>query len=119
MEKYLFIAQSGCTDMAKEKEYLEWMDNVHVPDVLATPGIVKAERYVNINSEETKRPKSMIVYEVETEDIKKFEADLHKTLENIGAAGRILKIGVPEKAYPFATPIYQKAKTFKKTPNKK
>jgi hypothetical protein len=119
MGKYLFIAQSSCTDPAREKEYFDWMDNMHIPDVLATEGIIKAERYVNINSEETKRPQTMVVYEVETEDIKKFEVALHKTLEKIGKTGRIIKIGVPEQAYPFATPFYEKAKTFKKPSSKK
>lgn len=118
MAKYLFIAQCDCMDAAREKEVIEWLDNVHIPDVLATPGIVRAERYVNINFDDNKRPKYVAMYEVETDDIKKFEASLHKTLGNIQATGRVLKFAVPERAYPFATPFYQKVKTFKKSSDK-
>jgi hypothetical protein len=119
MAKYLFIAQCDCTDSTREKEFIEWMDKVHIPDVLATPGIVRAERYININPEETKRPEYVAMYEIETDDIKKFKAELHKTIEKIGAGGRVLKFAVPETAYPFSTPFYKRVKTFKKPSVKK
>jgi hypothetical protein len=118
MDKYLFIAQCDCTDADRESEVIEWLDNVHIPDVLATPGIVRAERYININSEENKRPKYVAMYEIETEDIKKFDAALHQTLGKIVETGRVLKFAVPEQAYPFSTPFYQKVKTFEKPSNK-
>jgi hypothetical protein len=119
VEKYLFIAQCDCIDATRENEVIEWLDNVHIPDVLATPGIVRAERYININSEENKRPKYVAMYEIETDDIKKFETALHQTIGNAEATGRLLKFAVPEKAYPFATPFYKRAKTFKKPSDKK
>jgi hypothetical protein len=119
MTKYLFIAQSDCTDPTREKEYIEWMDNVHIPDVLATPGIVRAQRYININPDENKRPGYVAMYEIETEDIGKFNAALKKTLDKIMSTGRVLKFAVPEKAYPFSTPFYKRVKTFKKPTIKK
>jgi hypothetical protein len=118
VEKYLFIAQCDCVDAARENEFLEWMDGVHIPDVLATPGIVRAERYINVNSEDNKRPKYVAMYEIETDDIHKFDAELHKTIGKIESSGRLLKFAVPERVYPFSTPFYQRVKSFKKPSDK-
>lgn len=114
MAKFLFIAQADYSDTAQEKEFTEWMDSIHIPDVLATPGIVRAARYLNINPEENKRPKCMVIYEIETDDINKFSAALHQTIGKIEATGRVLKSAVPEQAYPFATPFYKQVKNFEK-----
>ena len=118
MEKYLFIAQCDCTDPAKEKEVIAWLDDIHIPDALATPGFVKAERWVNINPEENKRPKFMAIYEIETDDIKKFDAAFHQSMKKMEQNNRLCSFSVPERAYPFATTYYKKAKTFKKSTGK-
>jgi hypothetical protein len=118
MEKYLFIAQCDCNDPAREKDFIEWLDNIHIPDALATPGFVLADRYININPEENKRPKYMAIYEIETNDIKKFDAEFHKTMKKMEESGRIASYSVPERAYPFATTYYKKVKTIKKNAGK-
>jgi hypothetical protein len=115
MTKFLFIAQCDCVDPDRDKEVIDWLDKVHIPDVLATPGIVRAERYININSEENKRPRYVAMYEIETDNIEKFQAELNQTLEKIISTGRILKFAVPERAYPFSTPFYKRVKSFNKT----
>ena len=38
MERWLLALETNCTDPAREKEFNHWYDNVHLPDVLATPG---------------------------------------------------------------------------------
>ena len=43
-DKTLFLVLSN-PSAGKEDEYNEWYDNVHVPEVLATPGMVSAQRY--------------------------------------------------------------------------
>jgi hypothetical protein len=118
MAKYLFIAQCDCLDPDQEKEVIDWLDKIHIPDVLATPGIVRAECYENINSEDNKRPKFVAMYEIETENIKEFQAELNQTLGKIVSSGRLLKSAAPERAYPFSTPFYQRIKSFEK-PSKK
>ena len=118
MEKYLFIAQCDCTDPKREKEMVDWLDDIHIPDALETPGFVKADRYININPEENKRPKYMAIYEIETDDIKKFDAAFHKTMQKMADNKRISDCSVPERAYPFATTYYKKIKTIKKTTGK-
>jgi hypothetical protein len=107
MPKYLFIAQSDCSDPKKEKKFMKWLEEVHVPDIFKTPGIVSATRYVNNNSAANKRPKNMVIYEIETDDINKFDAELGKVIKEVEKAGRILDIMVPERAYPFATTFWE------------
>jgi hypothetical protein len=118
MTKYLFIAQSDCSDKTREAEFTEWMDNVHVPDILNVTGIISAARYENINPEGTKRPKNMIMYEIEIDDINKFYAALDNISKEIEASGRVVDTIVPEKAYPFAPPIYKQVQVYKVPPKK-
>jgi hypothetical protein len=114
MAKYLFIAQSDCGDSTREKEFDRWLDEVHIPDILDTPGIIQASRYINTDPENNKRPKYMVIYEIEIEDINKFDAALSQVIKKIESAGRILNILVPERAYPFKTTYYQQVRTYKK-----
>lgn len=43
-DKNLFMVLSNCV-AGRDDEFNEWYDNVHLRDVLATPGIVSAQRY--------------------------------------------------------------------------
>jgi hypothetical protein len=112
--KYLFIAQSDCGDPKREQEFNEWLDSTHIPDVLDLPGIVRAARYINTDPAGNKRPKYVAVYEIETDDINKFDQALHQRIKQLDAAGRVLNVLVPEKAYPFATTYYMQVNTFEK-----
>jgi hypothetical protein len=60
----------------------------------------------------------MVVYEIEIDDINKFEATFNKIAKEIEAAGHIIDIIVPEKAYPLTLPIYEQVTVFKKSPKK-
>jgi hypothetical protein len=42
--KTLYLVFSNPVE-GKEAEYNEWYDNVHVPEVLATPGMLNAQRF--------------------------------------------------------------------------
>jgi hypothetical protein len=106
MAKYLFVAQSDCIEANKEEEFNRWLEEIHIPDIFKTSGIVKATRYVNTDPATNKRPKNMVVYEIETDDIKKFDVELNKVIKEVEAAGRILNSMVPERAYPFAMTYY-------------
>ena len=112
MPKYLFIAQSDCADKAREKEFCEWYDDVHVPDILVTPGIVEAARYENLDPDGNKRPKYLVIYEIETDDIDAFNDALGQTIKKVDAAGRVTDMLVPEKAYPFAPTYYREVTHF-------
>ena len=118
MARYLFIAQSDCADETREEEFCRWYDEVHVPDILVTPGIVGAARYENLNPDENKRPKYVVIYEIETDDIGAFQNALDQTIQKIDAAGRVSDQLVVEKAYPFAPTFYRQVAHFE-GPSKK
>ena len=68
MARWINIVESNCKDPAREAEYNDWYDNIHMPNVLATPGFVSAKRYENSTPQEG-RGKYIAVYEIETDDL--------------------------------------------------
>ena len=68
MARWINIVESNCKDLGRETEYNDWYDNVHMPNVLATPGFVSAARY-EISSPQEGRGKYIAVYEIETDDL--------------------------------------------------
>ena len=68
MERWILVAESNCTDLAREEEFNHWYNTVHVPDVLETPGILSARRFRNDEPPEG-HGRFLAIYEVETEDI--------------------------------------------------
>lgn len=69
MQKWINIFESNC-DPAREDEYNDFCDSIHLPDVLATPGFVRARRYVN-KAMRDGRGKYLFLYDIETDDIGK------------------------------------------------
>jgi hypothetical protein len=55
MAKYLFFAFSDCVDPSREKKFNEWYDTMHVPDMLETPGMLRATRWVSASPKENRR----------------------------------------------------------------
>ena len=45
MSKPVMVVWSNPSDPAREDEFNEWYDGVHVPDVLKIPGILSCTRY--------------------------------------------------------------------------
>ena len=79
MEKYLIVLESNCKDSAREKEFNEWYDQIHIPDIFETPCYVKASRYELTQPAEGKG-KYIAVYEIESDDI---DADMEKHMANM------------------------------------
>lgn len=95
MQKWLYLVHSVCVDPAREKEYEEWYDNVHLPDLLTVPGFVRATRYVNKEPMEPHdglwaegQGKYLALYEIETEDMKKTWEVLLQHIEEMREKGR-------------------------------
>lgn len=44
-ETTLYLVFSNPVDDSREQEFNDWYDNVHVREVVATPGMVSAQRY--------------------------------------------------------------------------
>lgn len=80
MQRWISLFETHC-DPDREDEYNDWHENVHVPDVLATPGFVRARRYVNKEFRDG-RGKYLVIYDIETDDIEKtMQARLEKRAE--------------------------------------
>jgi hypothetical protein len=82
MARYLLFAFSDCVDPSREKEFNDWYDNMHVPDMLETPGMIRATRWVSASPKENQRRKYLALYELETDDVEKFD----KKVQEIGMA---------------------------------
>lgn len=96
MQKWLFLVHSVCVDPAKEKEYEEWYDKVHLPDILTVPGFIRATRYVDKGTIELPstlwgegQGKYLALYEIETENMEKTWETLWQYSEQWKARGRI------------------------------
>jgi hypothetical protein len=69
MARYVLIANNGPTDGEDDDaDYNRWYDEVHVPDLLAVPGIHTARRFRVVMSRQDVPP-YVALYEIETDDI--------------------------------------------------
>jgi hypothetical protein len=87
MAKWLLVVETNCADASREAEFNEWYDKTHLPDVLETPGFVRATRYENTQPSK-ERAKFLALYEVETDDIAKFQKANNENMAKKRAAGR-------------------------------
>jgi hypothetical protein len=88
MEKWILNVETNCADPAKEKEFNEWYDKVHLPDILQIPEVVRASRYEYADPSEG-QPKFVAIYEIETKDFGQTMAALGERLETITRQGRM------------------------------
>lgn len=68
MEKWSLAVETNCSDPSREKESNDWYDNIHVPDILEMPEVVRAARYENGSPAEG-WGEFLALYEIETDDI--------------------------------------------------
>ncbi|MFC1932246.1 DUF4286 family protein [Chloroflexota bacterium] len=87
MAKWLLVVETNCADAAREAEFNEWYDKTHLPDVLETPGFVRATRYQNTEPSEGEA-KYLATYEIETDDIDSFMKTHNDNMARKKAAGR-------------------------------
>ena len=74
----IFIVETKI-DPENEEKFNEWFDKVHIPLILKIPGVLKAQRYKVINTEDD-RGKYLAIYDLENEEaIKKWEGPELKT----------------------------------------
>ena len=91
MEKWLLTVESNSSDPGREKELNDWYDNIHLPDILETPGFMRASRYENTNPSEG-QGKFLAMYEIETNDLAQTMADFAENLNNKTAQGRLSEL---------------------------
>ena len=88
MEKWLFVVRTNCTDESREDEFNKWYDEVHIADIMATPGFVKADRYVSGELSSYGAGRYLAIYEIETDDIGKTMKTLSEKIYEAFKAGR-------------------------------
>ncbi len=88
MAKWFFVVETSCNDASREAEFNEWYNKIHLPDVLETPGFVRATRFENTEPAAGKA-KFLALYEIETDDINKTMQASRDNLAKKRAAGRI------------------------------
>ena len=88
MAKYILEVRTNCKDTEKEAEYNDWYNHTHLPDVLETPGVVRATRYENTDPAEGEA-KFIAIYEIETDDIDAFMNALNENIQKKREAGRM------------------------------
>ena len=88
MAKWILAVETSCNDTAREAEFNEWYNKIHLPDVLETPGFIRATRYENTEPSAGKA-KFLALYEIETDDIKKVLQASRDNLTRKRAEGRI------------------------------
>ena len=100
MARWIVMGFTDCADPARDAEYNEWYDKIHVPDVLKAPGVMRATRYHNIDPEGGPG-KYLSLLEIESDDIDQTIADLRAHLGRLQAAGRFtdLLVDVSFTAY--------------------
>ncbi len=88
MARWLIVVQVNCTDPEKEKEFHDWYDNVHVPDVLGVPGIVRVTRFENVTPGE-QVSKFFTLLEVEADDVWQVTTALQENRDKVEKEGRM------------------------------
>jgi hypothetical protein len=88
VEQWLLLIESACKDPAREKEFNDWYDRIHIPDVLSgCSDIKRATRYV-LYAPAGGHGKYLAAYEIETRDIDRTMAAHKANIEAKYAAGR-------------------------------
>ncbi|MFC1940283.1 DUF4286 family protein [Chloroflexota bacterium] len=91
MKKWLLVVETNCADAKRETEFNKWYDEIHLPDVLETPGFTRATRYENIESSEGEG-KFLAIYEIETNDFDRFMKAHSANMDKKRAAGRFSEL---------------------------
>ena len=105
MATWILAVETNCADPSREKEFNEWYDNIHLQDVLQSPGMLGATRYKNSLAGEG-RGKYLALYEIETEDIKQTMAAFGEHVTKLSDRGRVSELVkvVSIAAYQQITP---------------
>ena len=87
MTQWILVVETNCADAAREAEFNEWYDKIHLPDVLENPGFIRATRYKNTRPSERKG-KFLATYEIETDDIGEVMKKVTDNMDRKRAEGR-------------------------------
>ncbi|MDO8530567.1 MAG: hypothetical protein Q7T26_00120 [Dehalococcoidia bacterium] len=81
------VVITNCNDPARDAEFNVWYDTVHAPNVLKTPGVLSARRYVCAR-QRIGNGRYLALYELAIDDARTFNRDLQVRADEERAAGR-------------------------------
>ncbi len=124
MAKWIYIVGTKCADPSREKDFNEWYDTMHLPDLVKrVPGLMKATRFEMFKVVPHGRtgpgmpkfassqvnyeiPKYLAIYEIDTDDIDQTLASISTESRKVGEMGRMsgLPVVVCRYLYRQASP---------------
>jgi len=81
------VVVTNCNDPARDAEFNVWYDTVHVPNVVKTPGVLSARRYVCAR-QRIGNGRYLALYELSIADVQSFNRGLQARADEERAAGR-------------------------------
>jgi hypothetical protein len=94
MDQYRILVFSDCNNRAREEEFNRWYEDVHIPDMLQVPGIMRATRWLSVQVDNPRAKKYLALYELETADLPKFSQDMSRIVESARQRGRLSDLPV-------------------------
>ena len=88
--KAVLMVLTNCTDPAREQEFNDWYTNVHIPDVLLTPGIVRGTRFRLATEPREGQNKYLALYELHTDDAASVQQNLGEVMVTVREQGRMV-----------------------------
>ena len=88
LPRHFLLVMSNCKDPEREDDLGRWYEETHVPDVLETPGIVRATRYQLGSRPRERQAQFLTAYELDTDDFRQVSNDMRAVLARTQEAGR-------------------------------
>lgn len=82
----VYVVLSSCTDPQRVDEFRDWYVKTHIPDLLATPGFIRARLF---ESHEDLDPQFAAVYDLESDDIGETVTTWRARIPELVAEGRM------------------------------
>lgn len=105
--KYLYVVKINCCrDKVELAKFDAWYDGTYVPAVMKTPGFIRTTRYELyrvLMIKPVEIPPFLAVYEIEADTPEQALKNLHKTVDQLSAAGRMNKLYVEESSAIYLT----------------
>ena len=88
MTNWSVLVETNCTDPDRLDEFHEWYNGTHLPDVLETPGVIRATRFESVGPAEG-QPQFLAVYDVESDDLEAALAESNRIMAKKAEEGRM------------------------------
>ncbi len=78
----------------REVEFNNWYSDMHIPDMLEVPGMLKATRWMSAEAKEGQHRKYLALYELETDNIDEFNIKVRERGMRTMKEGRFSELPV-------------------------